>query len=98
MFRPPSPADKHHGRAVCPTPCPTGRSTPEPYRTQAVAGLTAPLGLVEAIAGMCAEIIDIEEWAQTAVASTRRENEMLAAILYAVATSDGTLFDQPNAA
>jgi hypothetical protein len=52
----------------------------------------------EAIAGMCAEIIDIEEWAQTAVASTRREHEMLAAILYAGTTSDGALLDQPNAA
>ena len=52
----------------------------------------------EAIAGMCAEIIDIEEWAQTAVATTRREHEMLAAILYAGATSDGGLLAQPNAA
>ena len=52
----------------------------------------------EAIAGMCAEIISIEEWAQTAVASTWREHEMLAAILYAGATSDGALLAQPNAA
>jgi hypothetical protein len=52
----------------------------------------------EALAGMCAEIIAIEEWAQTAVANTRREREMLAAILYAGATSDGSLLDQPRAA
>jgi|tagenome__1003787_1003787.scaffolds.fasta_scaffold18398253_1 hypothetical protein len=42
--------------------------------------------------------MEIEEWAQTALASTRREHEMLAAILYAGATSDGTLLHQPHAA
>jgi hypothetical protein len=45
------------------------------------------------------EMFAIAKWALTAVATTRREAEMLAAIVYADATdSAGDLLEQPTAA